>query len=183
MSVVGRVRAALSLDVAMAWRHLVLNVVAGSAFVPRPARAAVYRAYGLDVRSRNVFSGVRITGRNLYIGRGTFVNHECYLDVGQGRIEIGEGCHLAPGVMVLTATHAVEDSGRVGREAEYRTTVIEDHVWLGARAVVLPGVRIGAGSIIAAGAVVTRSCEPGGMYGGVPAHRLRGAGARSDGGV
>ena len=108
---------ALSLDLSMAWRHLALHTVAGSPLVPRAVRASIYRAYGLDVRTRNVFSGVRITGRDLHVGQGTFINHECYLDVGNGRIDIGDDCHLAPGVMILTATHtegAREERSRGG---------------------------------------------------------------------
>ncbi|GAA1917100.1 acyltransferase [Nocardioides lentus] len=169
---------ALRLDAAIALRHLLLNVVAGSALVPRPVRWALYRAAGLDVRTMNVFSGTRITGTDLRVGRGTFVNHECYLDVARGRVEIGEDCHLAPQVMVLTATHERDASGGAGRASQYRTTVIADRVWLGARATVLPGVRVGEGCVVAAGAVVAADCEPGGVYGGVPARRLREADAR-----
>ncbi|GAB2875268.1 acyltransferase [Nocardioides pacificus] len=166
----------LRLDLAMAWRHLVLDLVAGSGLVPRPVRWALYRALGLDVRTPNIFSGTRITGRDLHIGRGTFLNHACYLDVAQGRIEIGERCHLGPEVMVLTATHDLTD-GSASTRSTYRTTTIGDRVWLGARVTVLPGARIGDGCVVAAGAVVTGTCPPGGVYAGVPARRVRETGA------
>lgn len=164
---------ALRLDLGMVLRHLVLNLVAGSGLVPRPLRYLVYRAAGLDVRTMNVFSGVRITGTDLHVGRDTFINHECYLDSARGRIEIGSGCHLAPQVMVLTATHDLGADGSVAKDSGYRVTSIGDRVWLGARATVLPGARVESGCVIAAGAVVTGHCLADGVYAGVPARRVR----------
>lgn len=168
------------LDLGMALRHLLLNVIAGSGLVPRPLRYLVYRAAGIDVWTMNVFSGARITGTDLHIGRGTFINHECYLDASRGRIEIGRDCHLAPQVMVLTATHDLDDDGSVARESDYRVTKIGDRVWLGARATVLPGARVESGCIVAAGAVVTGHCLADGVYAGVPARRIRSV-SRADG--
>lgn len=164
---------ALRLDGAIAVRHLVLTVLAGSALTPRPLRFAVYRLVGLDVRTPNIFSGTRITGTDLHIGRGTFLNHDCYLDVARGRVDIGERCHLGPQVMILTATHDRDGAGGATSESRYLTTVVGDRVWLGARATLLPGVVVGDGCVVAAGAVVASDCAPGGVYGGVPARRLR----------
>ncbi|WP_052336603.1 acyltransferase [Nocardioides alkalitolerans] len=172
-AVLGRVGRTVRLDLGIAWRHLLFGVLAGSALVPRPLRWAVYRAAGLDVRTLNVFSGVRITGHDLSIGEQTFVNHDCYLDAARGRIEIGAGCHLAPEVMVLTATHGFDADGRTSRAAHYLTTRIEDDVWLGARVTVLPGAVVESGCVVAAGAVVTGTLERGGVYAGVPARRIR----------
>ncbi|MDT9594388.1 acyltransferase [Nocardioides zeae] len=171
MSGLRRLAAALRLDLGMGLRHLVLVSVAGSALVPRPVRWAIYRLAGLDVRTPNVFSGVRITGRHLAVGRDTFVNHDCYLDVARGRVEIGEGCHLGPQVMVLTASHRVGDAG-ADRSSEYATTRIGDRVWLGARTTVLPGAVVEDRCVVAAGAVVTGRLAEGGVYAGVPARRI-----------
>jgi maltose O-acetyltransferase len=55
----------------------------------------------------------------------------------------------------------------------YHGVRIGDRCWIGARATILPGVSIGDGTVVAAGAVVTKDCEPGAVYGGVPARRLR----------
>jgi acetyltransferase-like isoleucine patch superfamily enzyme len=170
---VRRTLAGVRLDLGIAWRHLVLNLLAGSALVPRPVRFLVYRAAGLDVRTMNVFSGTRITGRDLHVGPGTFVNHECYLDAALGRIEIGRDCRLGPQVMVLTATHDLGDDGAVAPDSDYRVTRIGDRVWLGARATVLPGATIESGCVVAAGAVVAGHCLADGVYAGVPARRLR----------
>jgi maltose O-acetyltransferase len=56
---------------------------------------------------------------------------------------------------------------------DVQKTIIEDDVWLGLRVVVMPGVRISTGCIIAAGGVVTRDTEPYGIYGGVPAKLIK----------
>lgn len=159
----------------MAWRHVVLDVVAGSSLVPRPARWLLYRVMGLDIETMNVFSGARITGREVRIGRGTFVNHQAYLDAAAGRIEIGRNCHLGPQVMVLTASHVIDTDGSASSESTYSATRIGDDVWLGARVTVLPGAVIESHSVVAAGAVVTGHCAGGGVYGGVPAKFVRSA--------
>jgi maltose O-acetyltransferase len=170
---VKRLIGALRLDLSIAVRHLVLNVIAGSALVPRPARWLIYRAWGLDVRTMSVYSGTQITGSSLKVGARTFVNHDCYLDVDHGHIEIGEDCRLAPEVMVLTATHSLDENGHASPQFESHSTVIGNHVWIGARATILPGAVIEDGCVIAAGAVVTGRCAAGGMYGGVPARLIR----------
>jgi maltose O-acetyltransferase len=55
----------------------------------------------------------------------------------------------------------------------FKPVRVSDRCWLGARATILPGVTIGEGTIIGAGAVVTKDCKPGAVYVGVPARRLR----------
>ncbi|WP_308493924.1 acyltransferase [Microbacterium terrisoli] len=75
--------------------------------------------------------------------------------------------------MFVTATHVVGDATRRAAAATSAPIVVGDGVWIGARAIILPGVSIGDGCVIAAGAVVARDCEPHGLYGGVPAMRIR----------
>ena len=59
-------------------------------------RQAIYRLAGLDVETMNVFSGVRITGTNLRLGSGTFVNHDCYFDVGRDELTLARGATWHP---------------------------------------------------------------------------------------
>jgi maltose O-acetyltransferase len=106
------------------------------------------------------------------IGTGSYVNAGCWFE-GSGRIEIADNCLIGPDVLLLTSTHPLDTSGTIRRVPESRPVRIGEGSWIGARASILPGVTIGAGAIIAAGAVVTDDCEPGGAYGGVPARRLR----------
>jgi maltose O-acetyltransferase len=92
---------------------------------------------------------------------------------GNGRIEIGPNCLLGPEVLILTSIHALGPDGGITRRSEARDVRIGDGTWLGARAMIMPGVNIGAGVVVAAGAVVTKDCESGGLYAGVPARKLR----------
>jgi maltose O-acetyltransferase len=75
--------------------------------------------------------------------------------------------------MVVTSHHPTLPDGTVSRVAEPRPVTIGDRVWVGARAQILPGVRIAADAVIAAGAVVTKDCPVAGVYAGVPARLIR----------
>ncbi len=107
------------------------------------------------------------------IGAHTRVNRNCCLDA-RGRLDIGENVSISPEVMILTAGHGANDPGF---RVEIRPVVIEDHVWIGTRALILPGVTLGRGSIVAAGAVVARDVPPLSIVAGVPA---RSVGTRDD---
>jgi maltose O-acetyltransferase len=106
------------------------------------------------------------------LGNGTMVNTGCWFE-GHGPIVIGRDSFLGPQVMIITSVHEFGPSGEVARRPSYREVRIGDRCWIGARATVLPGVSIGDGTVVAAGAVVTKDCEPDALYAGVPARRLR----------
>lgn len=93
------------------------------------------------------------------------INQRCRLD-NRGGITIGASVSISPEVHLNTADHDLKDPGFRGRE---RPIDIVDHVFIGSRAVVLGGVRVGKGAAIAAGSVVTRSIEPYTIVAGVPA--------------
>ena len=111
-------------------------------------------------------------GAHVFIGAGTFVNVNCTL-LDSAEIRIGEACLIGPGVQLLTVQHPLRAVDRVAPDwtpgsarAPYRTRAapirIGDRAWLGAGAIVLPGVTVGAGSVIGAGSVVTGDV-PGGV--------------------
>lgn len=102
------------------------------------------------------------------IGHRTRINRGCCLDVRSG-LQIGDDVSISPEVMILTTQHDVNDPGFA---LSGKPVTIEDHVFIGARATILPGVRLGRGSVIAAGAVVTKDVEPLQIVGGVPARPM-----------
>lgn len=158
-------------------RSVALAEVAGYTFVPRLWRRRLLLAAGADVHSapgRNFrFAGEHA---NLRVGRGSYMNRRVSIEA-IAPVTIGDTCHLGPEVMVLTSHHPIDDSGSWTFGAEGREVTIGDKVWIGARAVILPGAVIESEVIIAAGAVVTGRCESFGVYGGVPARRLKSFGA------
>jgi acetyltransferase-like isoleucine patch superfamily enzyme len=99
------------------------------------------------------------------IGAYSRINRDCCLDV-RGPLTIGDNVSVSPEVMILTASHRFDDPEF---RVETRAVVIEDHVWIGSRAVILPGVTLGRGSVVAAGAVVSRDVPPLAVVAGVPA--------------
>lgn len=106
------------------------------------------------------------------VGEGTFINYDCMFN-SSAPIEIGRQCDIGMRVTFVTSTH---DTGRSQRRAGAPRAApirVGDGVWIGAGAIILPGVAIGDGVIVAAGAVVTKDCLPHGIYAGVPALRIR----------
>jgi acetyltransferase-like isoleucine patch superfamily enzyme len=102
------------------------------------------------------------------IGRGTSIGDRCILD-GRGGLTIGNSVNFSTGAWVWTMEHSVNAPDFA---ASCAPVVIEDFAWISCRAVVLPGVRIGKGAVVAAGAVVTRDVEPYAIVGGVPAKKI-----------
>lgn len=106
---------------------------------------------------------------NLTIGKDTVINPRCRLD-NRGKIIIGQNVSISQEVIILTADHDVDTVDFAGRNLAVH---IEDYVWIGTRALVLPGVRIGKGALIAAGALVTKDVMPYAVVAGVPARTIK----------
>lgn len=109
---------------------------------------------------------------HIRIGNNAELGQRCVI---YGGVSIGDDVLMGPGVRLITRNHSVGDVGRPIREQGdvFAPIIIEDDVWLGANVVVLPGVTIGAHSVIGAGSVVTKSCAPYSIMGGVPAKFIK----------
>ncbi len=137
-------------------------------------RVRLMRMLGIDIDpSVGLQSGAWFSGsRNVSIGAGTRINVQCFFDA-SAPISIGAEVSLGPQVMIHTSAHDIGGPDRRCSTQRVKPVKIGNAVWLGLRSCVLPGVTIGDGCVIAAGAVVAADCEPNGLYGGVPARRLR----------
>ncbi len=102
------------------------------------------------------------------IGAGTRVSRDCTLDT-RGGLRIGDHVSISPEAVILTADHG---HNRRGFPLRHRPVVIEDRAWIGMRAMILPGVRVGRGAVVAAGAVVSRDVAPLTVVAGVPARAI-----------
>jgi acetyltransferase-like isoleucine patch superfamily enzyme len=105
------------------------------------------------------------TKGGIEIGAHSVVNQKCRLD-GRGGITIGSNVSISSEVILLTADHDINSPQFAGRE---KPVVIGDRVFIGTRAMILPGVTLGEGAVVAAGAVVTKDVAPYTIVGGVPA--------------
>ncbi len=111
-------------------------------------------------------------GKNCSIGRHTFINHGAYL-MDCAKISIGKNCFIGPDCGFYTAAHPlVSDERNLGLEKAVPITIGDD-VWLGGKVTVLPGVKIGSGSVIGAGSVVTKDIPSGVVAAGNPCRVLR----------
>lgn len=109
-------------------------------------------------------------GGHLEIGDRVFVNYGCSISA-HTMVRIGDGCLIGQYSIIMDCDyHSPEVEGGHG---DARPIVIEDGVWIGARAIILKGVRIGRGAVVAAGSVVTKDVPPGALVGGAPARLLR----------
>jgi len=123
------------------------------------------RIDGGTVRVELVSMGGRLT-----IGDASFINYGASISAHEG-VAIGRECLVGNYAMIMDNDyHDPLDHNRIGAS---RPVVIEDHAWIGARAIVLKGVRVGEGAVVAAGAVVTKDVPPRTMVAGVPAVVVR----------
>ena len=152
--------------------HFLVNILGGSFLLRRRDRARIYRAAGIRTATTEIRPGAFFRDREVWLGEGTLINHRCYFS-SWAPITIGRNCDIASEVMFGTVTHEIGSRSRRAGPLRAEPICVGDGSWIGARAVILPGVTIGAGCIIAAGAVVTRDCPPDTVLAGVPATVMR----------
>ena len=148
-------------------------------FVGSRIRTYVMRAVGFKGIASTVIMGGMPTiigngpvHKKLTVGSVTFINAQCFLEL-TSEIHIGKSVALAEQVMVLTSSHKIGSSSHRSGALFVKPVKIGDGCWIGARAVIFPGVTIGNGSIVAAGAVVTKDVPENVLVGGVPAKIIR----------
>lgn len=107
-----------------------------------------------------------LNGRKIHLGERNVINFGCLLDGRKYEVRIGNDVSIGPEASILTLGHDPQSPDFADRGGD---VVIGDRVWIAYRAVILPGVTIGEGAIIAAGAVVTRDVKAYTIVAGVPA--------------
>lgn len=123
------------------------------------------------------FNGRRdIRRHGVAIGENSRINRDCTLDIRCG-LTIGDNVSISPEVMILGLSHDYNDPSF--SDLDPGPITIEDYVWIGSRAMILPGVTLGRGAVVAAGSIVTKDVAPMTVVAGVPAKpvALRDSGA------
>ncbi len=155
---------------ALAFRLYVYNALI--ARIPINAlRLLLIRGYLRLGKKSNVCVNVKILSKHIdrghiQIGNNCIINPDCLLDGRAGTIVIHNNVDIARGTWIFTLEH---DPHSDYHDTKCGNVIIEDHVWIASRVTILPGVRIGHGSVIASGAVVTKDVPPMSIAGGVPA--------------
>jgi acetyltransferase-like isoleucine patch superfamily enzyme len=120
-------------------------------------------------RDSSIHMGVFVTGDFISIGDNVVINRRCYLD-GRIGLEVRNNVSISPEVYIVSMEHDPDSPVFATRGAP---VVIEDHAWVGARAIISPGVTIGEGAVVGAGALVRRTISPYRIAVGVPAREIR----------
>ncbi|MDJ0497734.1 MAG: sugar O-acetyltransferase [Acidimicrobiia bacterium] len=111
-------------------------------------------------------------GRNTSIGDHSYLNFSCIV-LDNNRVDIGDHVMIGPMVQLYTAAHPLEAATRNDGWEVAKPITIEDNVWIGGGAIVLPGVRIGRNAVVGAGAVVCHNVPPDTVVAGNPARTIR----------
>jgi maltose O-acetyltransferase len=111
-------------------------------------------------------------GRNTYLGDHVFLNYMCVI-LDNNEVRIGAHVMIGPNVQIYTAAHDLQAETRNQGWETAKSIVIEDNVWIGGGAILLPGVVIGRNAVVGAGAVVTRNVPANTVAAGNPARTIR----------
>lgn len=133
-------------------------------------RKIILKIYGMNIGTNCAIYG-KFEIRNpwrISIGNNTSIGHRATLD-GRGEICIGNNVNISSEVMIWTWQHDVNSQSF---ETKSAPVTIKDYSWISARAIILPGVTIAEGCVIAAGAVLTKNTESYGIYAGIPAKKI-----------
>lgn len=133
-------------------------------------RRVLYRSAGMVIgRGSSLHMNIRLyRPSTIVIGEDTIIGEDSVLD-GRGALTIGNHTDIATGVMIYTSQHDQNDPHFA---PIVKPVTIGDYVFIGPRAIILPGVAIGNGAVIAAGAIVTKNVDEKMMVGGVPAKEI-----------
>lgn len=130
----------------------------------------------LDGKCTVSFAARFVAHPTLEIGDGTGIGHNCVFTVGK-RITIGKDCMIATDVFMFDSSGhptspEARQAGAAPTEEDVRPITIEDHVWIGRRAIIYPGVTVGHNSIVSAGAAVMSDVPPYTVVAGNPARKV-----------
>jgi len=152
-------------DLALYKLHLVTHIVPFY-FI----RKAIMRLFGVKIgKGSTVHMGVKFfKPSGVSVGEDTIIGDSAFLD-GRAPLTIGSHVDIASEVMIYNSEHDLTDSEFTAIE---EAVTIHDYVFIGPRSIILPGVTIGKGAVIAAGAVVTKDVGEKEIVGGIPAKTI-----------
>lgn len=161
------------------WLHAIVLVFVPNDILPLipfwTIRKFYFKHIGTHIGNGSfIMKNVYMINPNLLtIGKHSHINRACLLDARAG-IEIGNSVSISHDVKIMTGSHDVNSENFCG---VFKPIIIEDYAWIGVGSILLQGVTIGRGAVVAAGAVVTKDVQPYTIVGGIPAKAI---GKRND---
>ena len=139
----------------------------------REKRESILKDMGVNIGSNSTINPpLEINyGCHLSIGKNSFINSGAMI-LDNGYVTIGDDVMLGPRVQIYTAAHSLDSERRAAGEELAKPIVIEDKAWIGGGAILLPGVTIGKGAGVGAGAVVTKNVRSEDRVAGNPARSI-----------
>ena len=131
-------------------------------------RGSVYIGNHVNIYRRVELRALK--DKPIIIGDNVFINFDCII---RPNIQIGDNVSIGPGVHLISDNHKIGTSECRAGESSFDLIKIADGCWIGADVTILGNVEIGKGTVIAAGAVVNKDCEPNSLYAGVPAKLVK----------
>lgn len=133
-------------------------------------RKLTYKLFGMQIPlNSSVYMGARFFNPSgIKLGHDTLIGQDSFLD-GRAPLTIGNHVDIASNVQIYNDEHDIHD---LEFSNSFGPVTIKDYVFIGPRAIILPGVTVGTGSVVAAGAVVTKDIPDYEIWGGVPAKKI-----------
>lgn len=150
------------------WLDFTLMLLRWVGYIPSHSiRNIKYRFFGIKIGKGSTIHmwANFFEPKNISIGEDTIIGDHAFLD-GREKLTIGDHVDIASSVMIYNSEHDLES---VEFKARSEPVKIEDYVFIGPRVIIMPGVKIGKGSVVAGGAVVTKDVPDFAIVGGVPA--------------
>lgn len=156
------------------FENILINKILESSFINRYIRYYLLKIFKIKIEGPGIASNCVFKGiKKFSLGKNSYINNECFFDSQNSEIIIGNNCAIGWRSMLITTNHIYLQSKRRAGKIYGKDIIIEDGVWIGAHVLVLPGVRIRAGCVIAAGSVVTKNCTANSLYAGNPAKFIK----------
>jgi maltose O-acetyltransferase len=161
-------------------RFILINLITSLIphYVGTRLRRRILKLAGINIGRGAIIMGTpRMHGfgdirRRLHIGDHVVINVDCFFDL-SAPIKIGNHVALGHEVMIMTSSHQIGNDWHRAGLLYTAPVTIEGGAWIGSRSIILPGVTVGEGSVVGAGAVVTKDVPPHTLVGGVPAKVIR----------
>lgn len=136
-------------------------------FPSHAIRNFFFRLSGIKIGKNSTFHvGAKFYyPKNISVGEGTIVGYGVFID-GREKVSIGSHTDIASEVMIYNSEHDLKDPKFTAISAP---VTVGDYCFIGPRVIIMPGVKIGKGAVIAGGAVVTKDVDDFAIVGGVPA--------------